>query len=178
MTHEDWLRSQVHPFKGELFVDVGAHVGTWALRATRCFQRVIAFEPNPTANKVLRTNVNLNKLANITVIEAAISNIRGEIPVKGESQRGKKVEFRVPMRTLDSFKLTPSLVKIDTEGNELLVLQGARDTLKQKPQLVIETHDSESVGRIRVLLESHDYSIREIIRQNRFNQMQTWLLCS
>jgi FkbM family methyltransferase len=177
MIHEDWLRSLVHPFKGELFVDVGAHVGTWALRATRSFWKVIAFEPNPTANKILRTNVRLNKLANIMVIEAAISDTTGEMPVIGESQNGKKMEFRIPVRTLDSFNLKPSLIKIDTEGNELPVLQGAPETLRQKPQLVIETHDPESVERIRVLLESHDYSIREVIHQNRFNQMQTWLLC-
>ena len=177
MTHEDWLRSLVHPFKGDLFVDVGAHVGTWSLRATRSFRQVIAFEPNPTANKILRTNVKLNKLPNIIVIAAAISNTEREMPIAGGRQNGKKGDI-VPMRTLDSFKLKPSLLKIDTEGNELPVLEGAQETLKQKPRLVIETHNPESVRRIRVLLESYDYTIKEIRQQNRFNQMQSWLLCS
>ncbi len=177
MTHEDWLRTLVHPFKGELFVDVGAHVGTWALRATRSFRQVIAFEPDPTANKILRTNVKLNKLANITVIEAAISNTIIETPLAGGNQHLMKID-RVPVRTLDSFKLKPSLVKIDTEGNELRVLQGALETLKQKPQLMIETHDPESVRRIRALLESYNYSIKEIRKRNRFNQLQSWLLCN
>lgn len=139
---------------------------------------MIAFEPNPTANKILRTNVKLNKIANIVVIEAAISNAAGEMPIANKSQKGKNGEFLVPVRTLDSFKLKPSVVKIDTEGNELPVLQGARETLRQKPQLVIETHDLKSVGRIQVLLESYNYSIREIRRQNRFNQVQSWLLCN
>jgi len=125
---------------------------------------------------ILRTNVKLNKLANIMVIEAAISNTTGEIPVTSGSRNEKKAEFRVPIRTLDSYKLAPSLVKIDTEGNELHVLQGAQETLKQKPQLVIETHSQESVGRIQALLKSYEYSIREIRRQNRFNQLQSWLL--
>ena len=158
-------------------MDVGAHVGTWALRATRGFQKVVAFEPDSKANKILRTNVKLNNLHNIIVIEAAISNTTGEMPVANESQNGKKVN-RVPVRTLDSFKLEPSLVKIDTEGNELSVLQGARETLRQKPQLVIETHSPESVRRIRALLESYNYSIKEIRQQNRFNQIQSWLLCN
>jgi FkbM family methyltransferase len=139
---------------------------------------VIAFEPNPTANKILRTNVRLNKLANIMVIEAAISNTTEEVEVTGGSQNWKNTEFRVPARTLDSFELKPSLVKIDTEGDELLVLQGARETLREKPQLVIETHSPELVGRIRTLLGPYDYSIREIIQRNRFNQMQSWLLCN
>jgi Methyltransferase FkbM domain len=70
------------------------------------------------------------------------------------------------------------LVKIDTEGNELRVLQGALQTLTQKPQLVIETHSPDSVREIRVLLESYKYSIREIRKENRFNQVQSWLLCN
>jgi FkbM family methyltransferase len=176
MTHEDWLRSLVRPFEGKLFVDVGAHVGTWALRATRSFQKVIAFEPNPSTNKILRTNVRLNKLPNITVIGAAISNTTGEIQMPGERWNRKEVEFQVPVRTLDSFRLKPSFVKIDTEGNELRVIQGAQETLKQKPQLLIETHNAESVERIQKLLWSYDYSIREIRQRNRFNQIQTWLL--
>jgi FkbM family methyltransferase len=177
MTHEDWLRSLVHPFKGQLFVDVGAHVGTWALRAARCFGQVVAFEPDPTANKILRTNVKLNRLANILVIEAAISNTTGEMLVIRGSRNARKTD-RVPVRTLDNFKLKPSLVKIDTEGNELRVLQGALQTLTQKPQLVIETHSPDSVREIRVLLESYKYSIREIRKENRFNQVQSWLLCN
>lgn len=177
MTHEDWLRPLVQPFNGELFVDVGAHVGTWALRATRSFRQVIAFEPDPTANKILRTNVKLNKLDNITVIEAAISNTFGETLLEDGTRNVKKVD-RVPVRTLDSFDLKPSLVKIDTEGNEVRVLQGALRTLTQKPQLMIETHDSESVVRIRALLGSYNYSIKEIRKQNRFNQLQSWLLCN
>lgn len=177
MTHEDWLRPLVQPFKGELFVDVGAHVGTWALRATRSFRQVVAFEPDPTANKILRTNVKLNKLDNITVVEAAISNTFGGPLLEGGTQNVKKGD-RAPIRTLDSFGLKPSLVKIDTEGNELRVLQGALETLRQKPQLVIETHDSESVRKIRALLWSYNYSVKEIRKRNRFNQLQSWLLCN
>ena len=177
MTHEAWLRPLVRPFNGDLFVDIGAHVGTWALRATRSFRQVIAIEPDPTANKILRTNVRLNKLSNISVIEAAISDTAGEMPVASASQNGRKID-RVPLRTLDSFKLKPSLVKIDTEGNELPVLQGSLETLKQRPQLMIETHDPESVIGIRALLESYNYSIKEIRKQNRFDQIQSWLLCN
>jgi FkbM family methyltransferase len=178
MTHEDWLRSLVHPFMGELFIDVGAHVGTWALRATRGFEKVVAFEPNPTANSILRKNVQLNKLTNIMVIQAVISNTAGEVSVGGGSGKRKQAGFRIPVRTIDSFNFEPSLMKIDTEGNELQVLQGAQETLRRKPQLVIETHSPEAVGRIQALLESYGYSIRELRQKNRFNEMQSWLLCS
>lgn len=169
MSHESWLRSMVNPFSGELFLDIGAHVGTWAIRATRSFRHVVAFEPNPETNRILRTNVTLNRLSNIRVIQAALSDRVGEIAT---------VESRVRVRTLDSFEFRPSLVKIDTEGNELRVLQGALETLRKRPGLIIETHYPESVGRIRSLLEPYGYSIKEISRLNRFNQVQSWLLCN
>lgn len=177
-THEDWLRSLVHPFEGELFVDVGAHIGTWAIRATRTFRRVIAFEPNIETNRILRTTVRMNGLCNISVFSAALSNVASERMVSTRSWMSrKKVAHRVPVRTLDSFKLDPSLVKIDTEGDEFPVLQGAIETLKRRPRVLVETHSPESLRNTRDWLEAYGYSIREFRRKNRFNQMQSWLFC-
>ncbi len=72
MTHEDWLRSLVNPFNGDLFVDVGAHVGTWAVRATKTFRRVMAIEPHPVFNRILGTTVAMNGLHNISVVSAIL----------------------------------------------------------------------------------------------------------
>ncbi len=178
-THEDWLRSLVQPFDGELFVDVGAHIGTWAVRATRTFRSVVAFEPNVEANRILRTTVKMNGLNNISVYRTALSNISRERIVSTRNwMSGKKAEFRVPVRTLDSFKLKPSLLKIDTEGDEFPVLQGAIETLNGRPRVLVETHSPESLIKTRDNLEAHGYSIREFKRKNRFNQMQSWLFCN
>ncbi len=178
-THEDWLRSLVHPFDGELFVDVGAHIGTWAIRATRTFRQVVAFEPNIETSKILRTTVKMNGLSNISVFSAALSNVPGERIVSTKSWMSRRVvEHRVPVRTLDSFKLEPSLIKIDTEGDEFPVLQGAVETLKRRPRVLVETHSPESLCNVRDSLEAHGYSIREFRRKNRFNQMQSWLFCN
>ncbi len=177
MSHEEWLRSLVQPFSGCLFVDIGAHVGTWAVRATRSFQQVLAFEPDPTTNKILRTNIELNKLVNIRVIQASLSKNTKEILSAPHAQDERRIESHAAIRTLDSYHLRPTMVKIDTEGNEFPILEGALETLKQKPRLVIETHDAESVQRIGSLLKSYSFSIKEVQRMNRFNHMQTWLLC-
>jgi len=178
-THEDWLRSLVQPFDGELFVDVGAHIGTWAVRATRTFRSVVAFEPNVEANRILRTTVKMNGLNNISVYRTALSNISRERIVSTRNwMSGKKAEFRVPVRTLDSFKLKPSLLKIDTEGDEFPVLQGSIETLNGRPRVLVETHSPESLIKTRDNLEAHGYSIREFKRRNRFNQMQSWLFCN
>jgi FkbM family methyltransferase len=178
-THEDWLRSLVHPFDGELFVDVGAHVGTWAIRATRTFRQVVAFEPDPGANRILRTTVKMNRLSNISVFSTALSNIPGERIVSiGNWKSRRQEEFRVPVRTLDTFNLKPSFLKIDTEGDEFLVLQGAEKTLKRRPNVLVETHNPTSLHDTRDFLETQGYSIREFRRKNRFNQMQSWLFCN
>jgi FkbM family methyltransferase len=173
------LRQLVHPFDGELFVDIGAHIGTWAIRATRSYRKVVAFEPNIETNRILRTTVRMNGLGNISVYSAALSNISGERIASTRNWMSRKtVERRVPVRTLDSFKLNPSLVKIDTEGDEFPVLQGAAETLKRTPRIIVETHSPESLRNVRDYLETYGYSIREIKRKNRFNQMQSWLFCN
>jgi FkbM family methyltransferase len=169
----------IHPFEGELFVDVGAHIGTWAIRATRDFHHVVAIEPNVETNRILRTTVKMNGLSNISVYLAALSNTGGE---RIESSMGwmsrRTLEHRIPVRTLDSFKLRPSMLKIDTEGDELPVLQGAEETLRRRPIVLVETHNPASLCNTRDFLETHGYSIREFRRKNRFNQMQSWLFCN
>ncbi|HEV2120278.1 MAG TPA: FkbM family methyltransferase [Candidatus Bathyarchaeia archaeon] len=178
-SHENWLRSLVNPFNGDLFVDVGAHVGTWAVRAARTFRRVVAFEPIITTNKILRTTVTMNGFENVSVFSAALSNTHGEMRVSTKSLLYRRaVEHLIPIRTLDSFKLKPSLVKIDTEGNEYPVLQGAVETLKRKPRIVVETHSPETLRNVKNYLEALGYSITEVRRKNRFNQNQSWLLCN
>ena len=178
-SHEDWLRSLVVPFGGELFVDIGAHIGTWAIRATRSFERVVAFEPQPQTNRMLRINVALNKLSNISVFQDALSNVEGEAVFSWKKNVLRETTIhRIRVRTLDSFRLKPTMLKIDTEGNELPVLLGASETLREKPRILVETHSfSESSENIKVYLEGRGYSVKEFKRRNRFDQIQTWLLC-
>jgi FkbM family methyltransferase len=177
--HEDWLRSMVSLFDGELFVDVGAHIGTWAIRATRSFHRVVAFEPNIRANRILRTTIMMNGLTNISVFATALSNRSHGVIASSDSRgSGGRTDSTIPVRTLDSFKLKPSLIKIDTEGDEYPVLQGAVETLESRPRIVVETHSPESLRKVRDFLDQRGYSITEIQRRNRFNQIQSWLLCN
>jgi FkbM family methyltransferase len=179
MTHEDWLRSLVSPFKGELFVDIGAHVGTWAVRATRTFHHVVAIEPHPVFNRILRTTIAMNELHNISVVSAILSNESGEGHMSTTNfTRRRRMDFKVPIRTLDSFGFKPTMIKIDTEGNELRVLQGSRETLRGKPRVVVETHTPEALIKSRQFVEAQGYSVREIRLENRFGQIQSWLLCN
>jgi hypothetical protein len=121
----------------------------------------------------------MNGLSNISVFAAALSNTHGERIVSTKNSISRmRTELRVPVRTLDSFNLKPSLVKIDTEGDEFPVLQGGVETLKRRPRVLVETHSPESLSNTRDYLETLGYSIREFRRKNRFKQMQSWLFCN
>jgi FkbM family methyltransferase len=179
MNHEDWLRSFVHPFQGDLFLDVGAHVGTWAVRATRSFRQVVAIEPHPAFSRILRTTIAMNNLHNITVVSARVSSKSSDLPMSPSNPpSNRRTNPEAPIRTLDSFNLKPSLIKIDTEGSELPVLHGAIQTLTRKPMIVVETHSPESLVESTKFLAARGYATREIRHRNRFDQIQSWLLCN
>jgi len=133
----------------EVFVDVGAHVGYHAVRAARKFRKVVALEPNPHNREVLARNVALNLLDNVTILPYAAGESRytGTMWLAGSGStllpgivRGETVEVEVA--PLDELVDRADVIKIDTEGYEWRVLQGATRLIDaQKPALVIEHHD-------------------------------------
>jgi FkbM family methyltransferase len=126
----------------DTFFDIGANVGTYTLLASGlCKSKTTAFEPIPTTYSILKANVDLNKLGNLVTLEN-----------KGISSKKDKLYFTVDEDTtnhivlnikdnqctilvetdiLDIYYLKnkPSLIKIDVEGFEKEVLNGASLTL-------------------------------------------------
>jgi FkbM family methyltransferase len=157
-----YLRAGMRP--GQCCVDVGAHVGFYALQMalwTAPAGRVIAFEPNPTARAVLQANVRLNRLTDrITIVPAAAGAARGMADLfhsgntSGLSRLGSPnpssasgAPVRVPVETLDAYcateRIQPHWILVDAEGAELEVLRGAASLLTDTPvQLVVEMHPS------------------------------------
>jgi FkbM family methyltransferase len=143
---------------GDVFVDVGAHVGWFTLRAARLVGEsgtVHAFEPYPPNAEILRRNISRNHLRNVEIYDVAISDARGTAriarlagsdsgsPTLGT--RGSADEFDVPTARLDDalpHETYPALVKIDVEGHERDVLKGARETLRRARALLIEVNTS------------------------------------
>jgi FkbM family methyltransferase len=159
-----WIADTLRP--GDVFFDVGAHQG-WmsmvAARQTRNTGRVIAFEPSPPLAALLSYHKRINRLSQIEVIEKAVSysdatgiafNLVGNgnafmnslLGTHVEDSSGRSVSaIEVETITLDTFSrlsgLTPRLIKIDTEGSELWVCQGAKELLAlTHPVLIIATH--------------------------------------
>ena len=128
----------------DLFVDVGANFGFWALLAARRGCRVIAVEPIPATRALLAANAERNGLAErLEIIAAAVSDRPGSLTVAvpaGESGQasahpdaGVELErFTVETMTLDELlgEQPVRFLKIDVEGHEPAVLRGAARALR------------------------------------------------
>lgn len=156
----DFLNRFLRP--GDIFVDVGANIGLFSLLAAKRIGKggqVHSFEPTPETMARLKDNVQLNDLANVQCHPLALSD-RAETlkltrstdgydawnslaqPDRGETFTSQMVETT----TWDDFAETHGLVgrvtmmKIDVEGWETFVLNGARQTLSRPdaPLLQVE----------------------------------------
>ena len=129
-----------------LFVDVGANIGTYSLWAADLGSAVIAVEPAVDARQALRDNADLNGFE-LEVIPAALAEKPGVMRfinsmatmnhlVRKDEAGGVEVE----VRTLDSVLGTRVAdgVKIDVEGGEHFVLDGARQALAEGRLPVIQ----------------------------------------
>jgi len=129
-------------------IDIGAHVGLWTYYLAFDFSKVLAFEPSLLHRECWEKNV---QQPNAVLYPYALGNENSSrrlfVPDKGatgntmiatNNDEGTPVE----MRTLDSFnleKLPVNFIKIDCEGFELQVLQGAEKSLLiWKPTIVVE----------------------------------------
>lgn len=123
----------------DLFIDVGSNVGSYALWAADLGAEVIAIEPGPAAVRRLRENVRLNDFA-ITVLECGLAAEPGRMTLStgGDTVNHLLLDPAVPgdpitVDTLDNVlgDRHAAGVKIDVEGAERLVLEGARRALSQ-----------------------------------------------
>ena len=140
---------------GDLFVDVGANVGSYtALASAVCGARTIAFEPNPATWPDLQANIAANQLEDrVTAHQTGAGSKPGTLQFRANGTEtsvasapdGAGQTFESPVITLDGSlaDASPALIKIDVEGFESDVLAGARRVLDD-PQLlavIMENND-------------------------------------
>lgn len=125
---------------GDLFLDVGANVGTYSLWAADLGANVLAFEPHPDSAANLRLNVELNQLP-IIVYEVALGESAGKLRLTRGLDSMNHMDFsdspdsvQVDVLTLDSVigGQGDFLMKIDVEGAEELVLRGGSVALASR----------------------------------------------
>jgi FkbM family methyltransferase len=134
----------LHALRAEdLFVDVGANVGSYTVLAAGAVgARCIAFEPAPRAFRGLLDNLRLNDLmTRVDPRNECLASAPGELQFTADFDTGNHVvaepqeaaaAVRVAVTTLDSAlsESTPTLIKIDVEGYETSVIDGADRTLR------------------------------------------------
>jgi FkbM family methyltransferase len=141
--------------EGRGAVDVGVWWGPWSWWLARRVPRVDSFEPNPEVIARLKSVMPRN----VTIHPVALSNCTGQsnlwVPPGGVMSGGRASlepqarggadwgQPSVATSRLDDFELGDvGFVKIDVEGHELAVLQGATDLLKsQRPTLMVEIEE-------------------------------------
>lgn len=159
---------------GDIFFDVGAHVGYHTLTGSRrCGTEgaVISFEPFARNIRYLQAHVEANDLQNVTIRDVALSAQAGESLTFGaEDPWTARVDpegsEQVATSTIDEEVRRlrpPSLIKIDVEGEEEAVLEGAHDCLEvHGPALIIEAHGHENREIVQELLRDYDYRFEAI----------------
>lgn len=143
------LRRLIRP--ADCVVDVGANIGYFTLHAGRLVGpagRVHAFEPEPENYRLLKHNVDAQGFRHVSCHAVALGEASGELPLflntwNGgmhrlyESVCNDGPHVTVPVRRLDNLlgDVPINLLKIDVEGLEFAVLQGARKCLERSPTL-------------------------------------------
>jgi FkbM family methyltransferase len=136
--HYDFLDSKA----GEVVFDVGAHIGSFALKAARLVGEeglVVALEPELENYKILEENIKLNGLENIVPLSTALSDFRGRgrlflaagtvahSLIFPKSNEWQEVEVNTMDGLIEKLNLEPDAVKIDAEGAALNILARAEN---------------------------------------------------
>jgi FkbM family methyltransferase len=172
---------------GDVFIDVGAHVGFHSLVARQLIGPeglVIAVEPQPyNASKIL-ANWGVNDFTNIKLIVAAASNCDGWVELNDQVSSDRSVltlrehggkneaqRFEVPSLRLDSIfqrhNITcAKLLKIDVEGYESEVISGLGNRLRDTENIVFEVLPNaaaETTGLTSAqFLQDHGFELRTV----------------
>lgn len=164
-TFLSWLKP------GSVFYDLGANAGYFTLIANRVITegKIYSFEPSPAARHLFEKHLEINSdkitAGNISLLPFAISNAEKQIefsdsniqkegntyikgsPIFSGAENKITVQCYSVDGLLDQGFERPDVMKIDVEGAEYDVLQGAVKTLQlYKPGILLATHDCHLPG--------------------------------
>jgi FkbM family methyltransferase len=161
---------------GDIFFDVGANGGIFTVIAAKkvgSTGHVYAFEPGLRELKILRENICLNNLTNVTIVESVVSNKSGTSvfalskdgamnSIFETSHPSQKIESwtTVPAVTIDDFirakKIEKvSFLKVDVEGAEKMVFEGAETFLGDCTNLIVVFESAELASSIKESSTQH-----------------------
>lgn len=172
---------QANVSAGDLVLDVGANIGNHTLYLAAIAEcKVVSFEPNASLIEALRRSVEINQLSErVTLMPYGVGHSAGQghfAAIMQENLGGQSIEIGegdIRIVALDELELPGrvTLIKIDVEGMELPVLQGAAGLIeKDRPLIYVECMNADHYKTISAWMESHGYTY-----WNTFNATPTHL---
>lgn len=151
------------------FIDIGANIGIHSLMASKANPdiKIYSFEPEPSNYNRFTENIRLNSFANnVTTFNLGLGDEIGSkiLNINGANNKGKhslkrnfgseNTQMPISIERLDSFKnlilpVKSLLVKIDVEGFEMEVLDGAVKLLKPVDEIVIIIELLEEINTLQ-----------------------------
>lgn len=181
----DFARHCVRP--SDVVWDIGANVGVFSFCAAHCAGpagSVLAVEADPWLASLLnRSALQPGRRARVEVLCAAAADRSGlmQFEVSGRTRSGSHLSVvpgagadlvggttetltvaGLPLDWLLAHRPAPQVLKLDVEGAELLVLQGARQLLRDhRPILLLEAHE-HAAAAITELLHAAGYDLFDL----------------
>ncbi|MEM2772734.1 MAG: FkbM family methyltransferase [Candidatus Pacearchaeota archaeon] len=139
----DKVYSYFEPSENDIVLDVGATAGEYGIYCRSKGAKVYCFEMDKKAFQLMKAHIKLNKMDNIIPILCRVDDRKNSID-----------------NYVRKFKISPTLIKIDVEGDEVNVLNGAKFTLKKfKPKIIVETHSNELKAKCLSILHKFNYKM-------------------
>jgi len=188
MILEPWLEQYI-PASGEVFIDIGANVGTWTKALAPRFKWVHAIEPFPL--EALKRDLP----AHVSVHEWAAWDKQTELrfAVYPDCTHNSSIfthnpdlcfMHTFPARRIDSLIMHASFVKCDCEGAEVEAITGMSKIIESDhPTMIIEIHLFSSYIQLQELLASWGYGCLKIEhpyydRSHRLYGEHFWIYCT
>ncbi|HZC48982.1 MAG TPA: FkbM family methyltransferase [Nitrososphaeraceae archaeon] len=175
--HEDDIIKRFTPKEGDIVIDIGAHIGLYTIISSKrvgANGKVVAIEADPSNFEMLKSNIKLNQLTNVTPLNYAVYSKETKVKLylpSGESGftkyntimpnwiNAQEKFVEVNANTLDYLLQLNEIrqeevnwIKIDVEGAEFEVLKGATNVLSKSKDIAIlmELHGPPHVYRPKV----------------------------
>lgn len=197
----NWLSHMPH---GSVLWDIGANVGTYSIYAAKNNLRVIAIEPSFMNVEILNRNVISNKVQDlVTIVPCAVGSNTGVLDFYMSASAltwggahnsvgsnigydGKPIKDAVSITTIcftidnlaEILKVPyPTHIKIDVDGLEAEVLQGASNAIKNVNSILIEVNKNYESQKLEIeaILKNNNFELRfeAVDHQETANQIWT-----
>ena len=159
---EPWMHQVFEKYinKDSIVIEGGCHIGSHTCKLALLGKHVYGFEPLPYINQILRNNISLNDLRNVTIFSQGLSNAKCRARFDSVNYGRSFLEnnptnftrfgpdmnlITVDCIAIDDLKLEKvDFIKLDIEGYETRAILGAMETIKRcKPVISIEVWSSQ-----------------------------------